>query len=102
MRRRGTLSGERDPPVIGEAAVPEDRENSGDGGSSSFGSEPIGHIEEVLGRPTVDPWYRSSERFPSVPADPQPLPMNWEWLVVREDAAAVVAWVLAFREIRDF
>ena len=60
----------RDPPVTGEAAVPEDRENSGDDGSSSSGSGPPESLEEVLSRPTVDPWYRSSERFPSIPTDP--------------------------------
>ena len=49
----------------------------------------------------VDPWYRSSEWFPSVLANPQPPPVEWEWLVVREDAMADTAWVPAFREIRD-
>jgi hypothetical protein len=49
----------------------------------------------------VDTWYKSSERFPSVPLNPQPPPVDWEWLVVREDGTADVAWVLTFREVRD-
>uniref|UniRef100_A0A2N9FCT9 Aminotransferase-like plant mobile domain-containing protein n=1 Tax=Fagus sylvatica TaxID=28930 RepID=A0A2N9FCT9_FAGSY len=53
---------------------------SGDNGSSSdsvLGSpEPHG---DILGRPIVDPWYRSGERFPSVPASLQPPPADWEW-----------------------
>ncbi len=54
-----------------------------------------------MGRPTIDPWYRSGERFPSIPASLQPPPADWEWLVIREDAAADVAWTPTFREIRD-
>ena len=33
--------------------------------------------------------------------NPQQPPVDWEWLVVRENATADAAWVLAFREIRD-
>jgi hypothetical protein len=74
-------------------------EDSGDSsGSSSRSPEPFG---DILGRPIVDPWYKGSERFPSVPTSFQPPPTNWEWLVMREDAAADVAWTPNFREIRD-
>uniref|UniRef100_A0A2N9H6U5 Aminotransferase-like plant mobile domain-containing protein n=1 Tax=Fagus sylvatica TaxID=28930 RepID=A0A2N9H6U5_FAGSY len=66
----------------------------GKGGSP----EPLG---DILGRPTVDPWYRSGERFPSVLASLQPPPADWEWLVMRKNAAADVAWTPNFREIRD-
>uniref|UniRef100_A0A2N9H6V3 Aminotransferase-like plant mobile domain-containing protein n=1 Tax=Fagus sylvatica TaxID=28930 RepID=A0A2N9H6V3_FAGSY len=84
--RSGTLAGEGDPPITGAPAVPRDRgDDSGDSSSGSGSPEPL---EEVLGRPMVDPWYRSREWFPSVPANPQPPPVDWEWLVVREDAMA--------------
>uniref|UniRef100_A0A2N9FF22 Aminotransferase-like plant mobile domain-containing protein n=1 Tax=Fagus sylvatica TaxID=28930 RepID=A0A2N9FF22_FAGSY len=74
-------------------------EDNGSSSDSVIGSpEPHG---DILGRPTVDPWYRSGERFPSVPASLQPPPADWEWLVMREDAAADVAWTPNFREIRD-
>ena len=64
-KRKGALAGEGDLPVIGEAtAAPRGRGD--DGGSSSSSSGPLESLEEVLGRLTVDPWYRSSERFPSV------------------------------------
>uniref|UniRef100_A0A2N9I6E6 Aminotransferase-like plant mobile domain-containing protein n=1 Tax=Fagus sylvatica TaxID=28930 RepID=A0A2N9I6E6_FAGSY len=73
----------------------------GRGGSSSGkGGSPESH-GDILGRPTVDPWYRSGERFPSVPASLQPPPSDWEWLVIREDSAADMAWTPNFREIRD-
>ena len=95
----GTFSDEGGPPVTGGAAAPRGLEDNGD--SSSSGSRSPESLEKVLGRPTVDPWYRSGERFPSVSVNPQPPPANWEWLVVREDAIADVAWTPAFREIRD-
>uniref|UniRef100_A0A2N9ETN5 Aminotransferase-like plant mobile domain-containing protein n=1 Tax=Fagus sylvatica TaxID=28930 RepID=A0A2N9ETN5_FAGSY len=64
-KRKGALAGEGDPPVTGEAtAAPRGRGD--DGSSSSSSSGPLESLEEVLGRLTVDPWYRSSERFPSV------------------------------------
>ncbi len=88
-KRGGTLAGEGDPPIIGAPAVPRDRGDDGSGSSS--GSESLEPLKEVLGRPMVDPWYRSSERFPSVPANPQLPPIDWEWLVVREDATADAA-----------
>ena len=75
-KRRETFFGEGNPPIFGEAAMPRGSED-GDG-SSNPSSEPTGPVEEVLGRPTVDPWYKSNERFPSIPADPQPSPANWE------------------------
>jgi hypothetical protein len=98
-RRRGTLSGEGDPPVTGEATAPGGRGDSS--GGSSSGSESPEPLEEVLGRPMVDSWYRSSERFPSVPANLPPLPVDWEWLVIQEDATTDTAWVPSFQEIRD-
>ena len=90
MRKRGgTLAGEGDPLIIGALVVPRDRGDDGNGSSS--GSESLEPLEEVLGRPMVDPWYRSSERFPSVLANPQLPPVDWEWLVVREDVTADAA-----------
>ena len=79
-KRKKILFGERDPLISGKAAMP--REGDDDGGDSSSSSEPTGSVEDVLGRPTVDPWYKSSDRFPSVPANPQPPSADWEWLVV--------------------
>ena len=64
--RGGTFSGEGGLSVTGEAMVPRGSEDSGNSSSSGSGSPES--LEEVLGRPTVDPWYRSGERFPSVPA----------------------------------
>ena len=87
--RGGTLVGEGDPPITGAPAVPRDRGDDGGGSSSGSGSpEPL---EEVLGHPMVDLWYRSGERFPSILGNPQPPPVDWEWLVVREDATADAA-----------
>uniref|UniRef100_A0A2N9ED66 Aminotransferase-like plant mobile domain-containing protein n=1 Tax=Fagus sylvatica TaxID=28930 RepID=A0A2N9ED66_FAGSY len=99
-RGRGeTSSGEGGPSVAGKAMVPRDSGDNGGSSSSDLGSlEPLG---DILGRPTVDPWYRSGERFPSVPVSLQPPSADWEWLVIREDAAADVAWTPNFREIRD-
>uniref|UniRef100_A0A2N9IYA9 Aminotransferase-like plant mobile domain-containing protein n=1 Tax=Fagus sylvatica TaxID=28930 RepID=A0A2N9IYA9_FAGSY len=83
----------------GSARVPRGSEDGSSGSDSVLGSpEPHG---DVLGRPTVDPWYRSSERFPSVPASLQPPPADWEWLVLREDATADTTWTPDFQEIRD-
>uniref|UniRef100_A0A2N9GWQ1 Aminotransferase-like plant mobile domain-containing protein n=1 Tax=Fagus sylvatica TaxID=28930 RepID=A0A2N9GWQ1_FAGSY len=83
----------------GSARVPRGSEDGSSGSDSILGSpEPHG---DVLGRPTVDPWYRSSERFPSVPASLQPPPADWEWLVLREDATADTTWTPDFQEIRD-
>ena len=93
------FSGEKGPPVTGEAVAPGDLGDNGD--SFSSGSRLPESLEEVLDRPTIDPWYRSVERFLSVPVNPQPPPSDWEWLVVREDATADMAWTPTFREIRD-
>uniref|UniRef100_A0A2N9IBF7 Aminotransferase-like plant mobile domain-containing protein n=1 Tax=Fagus sylvatica TaxID=28930 RepID=A0A2N9IBF7_FAGSY len=83
----------------GGVRTPRDPEADGSSSESVLGSpEPHG---DILGRPILDPWYRSSERFPSVPAGLQPPPADWEWLVIREDAGADVAWTPNFREIRD-
>uniref|UniRef100_A0A2N9EVM6 Aminotransferase-like plant mobile domain-containing protein n=1 Tax=Fagus sylvatica TaxID=28930 RepID=A0A2N9EVM6_FAGSY len=78
--RGGSSSGKGGSP--GGARVPRESGDNNSGSDSILGSpEPHG---DVLGRPTVDPWYRSSERFPSVPASLQPPPADWEWLVLRE------------------
>uniref|UniRef100_A0A2N9IE21 Aminotransferase-like plant mobile domain-containing protein n=1 Tax=Fagus sylvatica TaxID=28930 RepID=A0A2N9IE21_FAGSY len=70
----------------GGVRTPRDPEADGSSSESVLGSpEPHG---DILGRPILDPWYRSSERFPSVPAGLQPPPADWEWLVIREDAGA--------------
>uniref|UniRef100_A0A2N9FCF1 Aminotransferase-like plant mobile domain-containing protein n=1 Tax=Fagus sylvatica TaxID=28930 RepID=A0A2N9FCF1_FAGSY len=83
----------------GGVKTPRGPEDEGSSSESVLGSpEPHG---DILGRPILDPWYRSSERFPSVPAGLQPPPADWEWLVIREDAGADVAWTPNFREIRD-
>uniref|UniRef100_A0A2N9GIL9 Aminotransferase-like plant mobile domain-containing protein n=1 Tax=Fagus sylvatica TaxID=28930 RepID=A0A2N9GIL9_FAGSY len=79
---------------------PRDPGDNGSSGSDSILGSPEPH-GDVLGRPTVDPWYRSSERFPSVPASLQPPPADWEWLVLREDATADMTWTPNFQEIRD-
>jgi hypothetical protein len=94
-----TFSGERGPIVAGEAAALKGSEDNSNSSGSSLGSPE--HLGDILGRPTIDPWYRSGERFPSVPASLQPPPADCEWLVIREDAVADVAWTPAFREIRD-
>jgi hypothetical protein len=83
----------------GGVRTPRDPEADGSSSESVLGSpEPHG---DILGRPILDPWYRSGERFPSVPAGLQPPPADWEWLVIREDAGADAAWTPNFREIRD-
>uniref|UniRef100_A0A2N9IL65 Aminotransferase-like plant mobile domain-containing protein n=1 Tax=Fagus sylvatica TaxID=28930 RepID=A0A2N9IL65_FAGSY len=65
--RGGTFSSKGGHSVTGKVAASRGSEDNGD--SSSFGlgsSEPLG---DILGRPTIDPWYRNGERFPSVPGD---------------------------------
>uniref|UniRef100_A0A2N9FBN4 Uncharacterized protein n=1 Tax=Fagus sylvatica TaxID=28930 RepID=A0A2N9FBN4_FAGSY len=84
--RGGSSSGK------GDVRTPRGPEDNGSSSDSVLGS-PEPH-EDILGRPILDPWYRSSERFPSVSASLQPPPADWEWLVIREDAAADVAWTL--------
>ena len=96
--RGGTFSSEGGSSVACGAAVRVAEDSSDSSGSGSRSPEPLG---DILGRPTVDPWYRSGERFPSVPVSLQPPPADWEWLVIREDSAANVAWTPNFREIRD-
>ena len=85
--RGGTFSDEGGPSTAGGTARGSE-DNSGSSGSVLGSPEPLG---DMLGRLTVDAWYRSGERFPSVPASLQPPPADWEWLVMREDAAADVA-----------
>ena len=97
--RGGSSSGKGGPSIAGGARTPRDPGDNNSSSDSVLGS-PESH-GDVLGQPTVDPWYRSSERFPSVPASLQPPPADWEWLVMREAAATDVAWTLNFREIRD-
>uniref|UniRef100_A0A2N9FBL7 Aminotransferase-like plant mobile domain-containing protein n=1 Tax=Fagus sylvatica TaxID=28930 RepID=A0A2N9FBL7_FAGSY len=97
--RGWTFSGKGGSSVAGKAAAPKGSEDHSDSSSSDLGSpETLG---DILGQPTIDPWYKSGERFPSVPASLQPSPAGWEWLVIREDTAANVAWTPNFREIRD-
>ena len=73
----------------GGVRTPRGPEDDGSSSESIFGSpEPHG---DILGRPILDPWYRSSERFPSISASLQPPPADWEWLVIREDDGADVA-----------
>jgi hypothetical protein len=95
--RGGSSSGKGGSP--GGARMPRGSGDNSSGSDSILGS-PEPH-DDILGRPTVDPWYRSGERFPSVPASLQPPPADWEWLVVREDAAVDVIWTPNFQEIRD-
>jgi hypothetical protein len=94
----GTFSGEGGSSIARGAAARVAEDSSDSSGSSSRSPEPLG---DILGRPTVDPWYRSGERFPSVPANLQPPLADWEWLVIREDFTADVAWTPNFQEIRD-
>ena len=95
--RGGSSSGKGG--TSGGVRVPRGSEDDSSGSDSVLGSpEPHG---DVLGRPTVDPWYRSGERFPFVPASLQPPLADWEWLVMREDTAADVVWTPNFQEIRD-
>ena len=96
--RGGTFSGEGGPSTAGGTVARGSEGNSGSSDSVLGSLEPHG---DILGRPTMDPWYRSSERFPSVLASLQPPPVDWEWLVMREDVATDVAWTPNFREIRD-
>jgi hypothetical protein len=91
--RGGTFSGEGGSSIAGGAAARVLEGNSDSSGSGSRSPEPLG---DILGRPTVDPSYRSGERFPSIPASLQPPSADWEWLVIREDSAADVAWTLNF------
>jgi hypothetical protein len=96
--RGGTFSSKGGPSTAGRGSA-RGSEDNGDNSDSVLGSpEPHG---DILGRPTIDPWYRSGERFPSIPVSLQPPPADWEWLVIREDAAVDVVWALDFREIRD-
>ena len=94
--RGGTFSGEGGPSTASRGSA-RGSEASSDSSDSILGS-PEPH-EDILGRPTVDPWYRGSERFPSILTSLQPPPIDWEWLVVREDVTAKVAWTPNFREI---
>ena len=95
----GSSSSKGGPSVAGGVRTPRGPEDDGSSSNSVLGSpEPHG---DILGRPILDLWYRSSERFPSVSASLQPSPADWEWLVIREDVAADVAWTPNFREIRD-
>ena len=69
MRTRGgNLAGEGDPPITGTPMALRDRGDD-DGGSSSTSGSPE-PLKEVLGQHMVNPWYRSGERFPSIPVNP--------------------------------
>jgi hypothetical protein len=97
--RGGSSSGKGGSSITGGARMPRGPGDNGSSSDSVLGS-PESH-GDILGRPIVDPWYRSGERFPSVPVSLQPPPPDWEWLVIREDLAADMAWTPNFREIRD-
>ena len=72
--RGGTFSGKGGPSVASEAAARRGSEDNSDSSGSGLGSpEPL---EDILGRPTINPWYRSGERFPSVPTNLQPPPAD--------------------------
>ena len=71
--RGGTFSGEGGSSVAGGAAARVSEDNSDSSSSGLRSPEPLG---DILGRPIVDPWYRSGERFPSVPASLQPPPAD--------------------------
>ena len=88
-----TFSGEGGSSVASGAAAKVSKGNSDSSGSSSRSVAPL---RDILGRPTVDPWYRSGERFPFVPASLQLPSADWKWLVIREDSAADVAWTPNF------
>ena len=92
--RGGTFFDKGGPFVAGEAAAPRGSEDSGN--NSGFGSRSPEPLGDILGRPTINLWYRSGERFPSVLASLQPPPADWKWLVIREDAVADVAWTPTF------
>uniref|UniRef100_A0A2N9J9H8 Aminotransferase-like plant mobile domain-containing protein n=1 Tax=Fagus sylvatica TaxID=28930 RepID=A0A2N9J9H8_FAGSY len=69
----------------GGARMPRGSGDNSRGSDSVLGSpEPHG---DILGRPTVDPWYRSSERFPFVPVSLQPPSADWE--IQRNEMLAV-------------
>ena len=92
--RGGSSSDNGGSSTAGGARMPRGPEDNGSSSDSVLGSpKPHG---DILGRPAVDPWYRSGERFPSVPASLQPPPSDWEWLVIREDSTADVAWTPNF------
>ena len=70
----GNSFGKGGPSIAGGAATPRGSEDNSSSSDSVLGSpEPHG---DILGRPTMDPWYRSGERFPSVPASLQPPPAD--------------------------
>ena len=72
--RGGTLAGEGDPPITSAQAALRDRGD--DDSNSNSGSGSPKPLDEVLGQPMVDLWYRSGERFPSIPANPQLPPVD--------------------------
>jgi hypothetical protein len=84
------------PPLVASQEIESDTHSDPDPVSAGIGSS-----EEILARPTLDPWYESGKMFPSVSAEVQPPPSGWEWLVKKEDAAADAVWVPPFREILD-
>jgi hypothetical protein len=91
--RVGTFSGKGGHFVASKVAAPRGSGDNSDSSSSGLGSpEPLG---DILGRPTIDPWYRSGERFASIPASLQPPLADWEWLVIRK---ALLAWVSAVKQ----
>uniref|UniRef100_A0A2N9HEB1 Aminotransferase-like plant mobile domain-containing protein n=1 Tax=Fagus sylvatica TaxID=28930 RepID=A0A2N9HEB1_FAGSY len=90
----------RNPEAAPPLMAPEETESD-----SHSDSDPVpagtGSSEEILARPILDPWYENGKMFPSIPAEAQPSPSGWEWLVKKEDAAADAVWVPPFQEILD-
>jgi hypothetical protein len=74
--RRGTFSGEGGSSVASKAAASRGSEDHSDSSSSDLRSPKT--LGDILGQPTIDPWYKSGERFPSVSASLQPPPADWE------------------------
>uniref|UniRef100_A0A2N9GS51 Aminotransferase-like plant mobile domain-containing protein n=1 Tax=Fagus sylvatica TaxID=28930 RepID=A0A2N9GS51_FAGSY len=66
--RGGSSSSKGGSSIAGGARMPRDPGDNGSSSDSVLGS-PKSH-GDILGRPTVDPWYRSGERFPSIPGEP--------------------------------
>ena len=89
-------SPEAAPPLMAPEETESDTHSDSDPVPAGTGSS-----EEILARPTLDPWYESGKMFPSIPAEVQPPPSGWEWLVKKEDAAADAVWVPPFQEILD-
>jgi hypothetical protein len=100
--RSGSSMDEGHPsPEVSPPLVPPEETESDTYSDSDPVSTGVGSSEEILARPTLDPWYESGKMFPSIPAEVQPPPSGWEWLVKKEVAAADAVWVPPFQVILD-